>query len=792
MKNFLILFITASILLPATSFAKGKVIIDKETKIRPATAIKLGDKLYAESYYYNAADMYKQALMIKKDNRYAMYWLAKSYFMSRDYEKAVVWYQQFTQTKAKKDKDIQKFKKQDSKYFSQFQYDYGVGLQMNGQYDQAIEAFNSFIKSYEGEDKASMEKLAKSHIDGCQFAKEHADLKKIHVRQMDKLVNNAYTESAPFPVGDNQLYFTSLPQNKLIQINNWKRVKKAKLFQTSLVDGQWTAPKALADNINTSGYEVGNCAISLDGKRMYFTKCTHPMEDEVLCGLYVSENVNGKWSEPKMIPEPVNSQNYTTTQPTVRPLENGGEIVYFISDRPGGVGDMDIWYFIRNVNGDVKGPTNLKALNTVGNEFTPSWDDFKKVLYYSSDGLPGYGGFDVFKSIPGENLEWSKPENMLRPINSQYDDIYYTRVFGSTSGYMVSNRVGTTILNSETASDDIFKFEDFRYGLEGTISKEGGDGAPMSGAIVRLYATDFQGQDSLVAIDSTISADGAYFFKLAPDASYKVVAIREGYMPKEEMVTTLGLPMEDTIAQDFRIKQGIIFTSGNLLKEGDATKTPLTASTIVVQEKDPITGTYSVIKTITTTAQNPLYSVDLDKEKKYKFNIRKDGFFAKTIDVNPKDFGDVTTATKDLVITEMEKDKAYSLSNIYYEFGKADLTMSSQSVLDELKKLLDENPTIIIELSAHTDANGTDERNNALSQRRAESCVKYLLSKGIARERLVPKGYGESKPIAPNTKPDGSDDPDGRAKNRRTEFKILGELKDNVKVGYEEKDNVKK
>lgn len=794
MRNVNIILLLMLCLYTTQTHARGKVLIDKETRIRPASAIKLGDRLYAESYYYNAVEMYKQALMVQPENRYAMYWLAKSYYMSRDYEKAVIWYDKFSQAKAKKNSAIKKYQKQDVKYFNQFDYDYGISLQMNGQYEAAIERFNRFKKNYIGEDKSTMEKLANSHIEGCQFAMQNSYSKKIRVTEMSKMVNNAYTESAPFPSGESTLYFTSLPHNKLIQINNWKRVKKAKLYVTKFFDGQWGTAVALPENINTQGYEIGNCALSPDGKRMYFTKCSHPMEDEVLCGLYVSENVNGKWSDPKMIPEPVNSQNYTTTQPTVRPIENGGEIIYFISDRPGGVGQMDIWYFIRNSNGNIKGPTNLKSLNTPGNEFTPSWSEDKKLLYYSSDGMPGFGGFDIYKSAPGENLEWSKPENMMLPINSQYDDIYFVRIPGSSdnAGYLVSNRKGTTVLNSETASDDIFVFEDFKYGLEGTISKEGGDGRPMEGAIVKLFTTDANGNDSLVAIDSTINSDGSYFVKLAPDANYKVVAYREGFMPKTENVSTIGLAYEDTLNQDFKIKQGIIVTSGNVIKEGDASMTPLAGATIVVQEKDPITGKYQTIKTMNTTSENPLFSVDLDKERKYRFNIRKDGFFAKSIDINPKDFGDVTEAKKNLMITEMEKDKAYTLSNIYYEFGKADLTITSKSVLDELKVLLDENPTIVIELSAHTDANGTDERNMALSQRRAESCVNYLISKGISRDRLVPKGYGESKPVAPNAKPDGSDDPDGRAKNRRTEFKILGELKDNVKVGYEEKDTIKK
>ena len=86
------------------------------------------------------------------------------------------------------------------------------------------------------------------------------------------------------------------------------------------------------------------------------------------------------------------------------------------------------------------------------------------------------------------------------------------------------------------------------------------------------------------------------------------------------------------------------------------------------------------------------------------------------------------------------------------------------------------NPQIIVEISSHTDSKGNDNYNMKLSQRRAESVVNYLVSKGIKAERLKAKGYGESKPVAPNEKPDGSDNPEGRALNRRTDFKIIGKL----------------
>ena len=95
-------------------------------------------------------------------------------------------------------------------------------------------------------------------------------------------------------------------------------------------------------------------------------------------------------------------------------------------------------------------------------------------------------------------------------------------------------------------------------------------------------------------------------------------------------------------------------------------------------------------------------------------------------------------------------------------------------------------PQIVVEISSHTDSKGKEDFNMKLSQKRAEGVVNYLISKGIAKERLIAKGYGFSKPIAPNTNPDGSDNPLGRDKNRRTEFKIIGTLEDFQQINYEE------
>jgi outer membrane protein OmpA-like peptidoglycan-associated protein len=135
----------------------------------------------------------------------------------------------------------------------------------------------------------------------------------------------------------------------------------------------------------------------------------------------------------------------------------------------------------------------------------------------------------------------------------------------------------------------------------------------------------------------------------------------------------------------------------------------------------------------------------------------------------------VTNITFDTVVVldKIELNKIFVLQNIYYEFAKYDIRPDAAAELDKLVQLLNDNPEIKIELSSHTDSVDTHEFNLVLSQRRAESAVNYMIRKGIAPDRLIAKGYGESRPIARNTNPDGTDNPEGRQRNRRTEFKIL-------------------
>ncbi|MCD6066126.1 MAG: ompA [Bacteroidetes bacterium] len=186
-------------------------------------------------------------------------------------------------------------------------------------------------------------------------------------------------------------------------------------------------------------------------------------------------------------------------------------------------------------------------------------------------------------------------------------------------------------------------------------------------------------------------------------------------------------------------------------------------------------GEKILIKT-TTTDKDGKYDISLEAGKDYFIMAKKDGFLNSGQDLTTKNISTSQTLEKNFNINKLPKEPI-RIKNIQYEFDRSELTASSKTVIDTtIYPLLLENPQLIVELSSHTDSKGADKYNQNLSQKRAESVVKYLISKGIDTKRLQAVGYGEAKPIAPNEKPDGSDDPDGRQQNRRTEFRVIGQL----------------
>ena len=170
------------------------------------------------------------------------------------------------------------------------------------------------------------------------------------------------------------------------------------------------------------------------------------------------------------------------------------------------------------------------------------------------------------------------------------------------------------------------------------------------------------------------------------------------------------------------------------------------------------------------TNKDGVFSFNLTDNYNYKLVLDEAGYFIKNVSFALA--GRDSVVTFDACLQSFNVDKPVEIKNILYDFNKADLRAESKAALDNIVTLMNDNPNIKIELRSHTDAIGNDADNLRLSQARAEACVEYIISKGIEQDRIAAKGYGKTLPVAPNTFPDGKDNPSGRQLNRRTEFVV--------------------
>ncbi len=638
------------------------------------------------TYFYRQGDVYKAIeyfqsyLELNHKDVKSTYRLASLYYETRDYRLAKNYF----------DSVISKSpgKYPLSKYYR------GVVLMNMQEYQKAEQSFVEFRKTYNGlKDKGNYRRKAQVQIDNCVWAQMHIDsIENIAIDHLDSTVNQPHIEFSPFLLNENTLVYGSLRDDKR---------DLRKLYMAEKQGQKWVYEKPFDDIVNEGYIHTGNAVFSADGQRMYFTRCEKNWQNKLICSIYKSEFIDNRWQEPQRLPYPVNDENYTATQPALgNNLRTGSDILYFVSDRPGTRGGLDIWYTETDKQtGEYKEPKNLgKAINTYDDECSPFYDVINRNLYFSSKGHPGFGGFDVFRST-GSAKQWTDALPLPKPINSSYDDTYFSTNSG-TQGFFTSNRPGSFNLDNGSCCDDIFFF---RYNdcVKATVV----------GKVVNSTNYDFFRE-----VNSRYRLDLEY--------------------PKDN-IPVEGVPI--------------------FVYSGDSIRNEL----LVSQTKSKKDGSFSL---------------ELDMGKDYSLIVKNYGFFDKKLKISTKAID--CTDTIMVGITPVNYIPEITVRvNVYYEHDKSKLLPKGERTLDTaLLPLFDLLPNAIVEIGSHTDSTGTDSYNMKLSQRRSESVVNYLVSKGISIDRLIAKGYGESRPIAPNTNPDGTDNPENRALNRRTELKIVGQI----------------
>ena len=509
-------------------------------------------------------------------------------------------------------------------------------------------------------------------------------------------------------------------------------------------------PKQFNRRINTK-YHEGPLAFYEDETKVVFTRSNfydgkeqRSTDDINKLKLFFAKNDKGNWTD--IEPFQYNDNEYSVGHPTI---SKDGKRLIFASDMPGSLGGTDLWYTELTPSGWTV-PKNLgSSINTEGNEMFPHLAN--NTLYFASNGHGGLGGLDVYKVSFSLDHVGDEVMNLGAPLNSSKDDFALITKDDGRSGYFSSNRV-------HELYDDLYHFDFDKpriTQINGLVELQR-DLSPIREA--KVFLIDSVTNDTL----STIETDrkGRFSFEVDWDKKYKLVAKKENY-------DAINIPTINTYSH--QEKEAIILMKrmeliAKVIAIDNVTKELIPKPHIIVLNPNgkSITPRRIEVDTFEYVIESNI-TYDVAGAKRHYFTEHTNQYSG------TEQYGEVFWIVP---LGEIELDKAIALERIYYDLNKSDIRPDAAIELDKLVTILKENPDIKIELSSHTDSRGSDDYNKALSQRRAESAVTYIIKQGISSTRLIAKGYGEEAPVNGCTNGVGCSKEEYQ-RNRRTEFKVI-------------------
>ncbi len=329
----------------------------------------------------------------------------------------------------------------------------GLLSKNKGNYKNAIKYFDKFVRKYKSAKKypqwQALVRQAQLHIKGCENAiflmENKQDVKIIHP---DTNVNTTYSEYSPF-VNDTALFFSSLTKFQ-------KDEMKSQIYYSKIKNDTFYHSKRLNALVNDTGFHTANLCFYKNF--LFFTKCGSINASEFECKIYVSQYINKHWTEPVPLSYEINHPKYTTTHCYASNWK-GKNVLFFSSNRPNGYGGMDIWYAFFDTQLNFEKPINAgKNINTEYDEITPFFDSKKEKLYFSSNTPLGLGGFDIYYALYSSN-NFQVPVNVGYPINSSYNDLYYSLSTNRKKAFFSSNRVGSYFETEPNCCNDLYYFD---------------------------------------------------------------------------------------------------------------------------------------------------------------------------------------------------------------------------------------------------------------------------------------------------------------------------------------------
>ena len=485
-------------------------------------------------------------------------------------------------------------------------------------------------------------------------------------------------------------------------------------------------PENLGANINSAYSELGGI-ISPDGKTIYICRDQHPSNmgpDNSQDIWYATVQEDGSWGQVVQMHSPINTNGnnwISSITPDGNTVLLGKKYNYFDGSTSNGISlstkDEKGWQYPK--------AQIIEKYENKGDYVNFYLANDAKTLLIAAELKKGEGKMDLWVSFKDkkEKNHWTKPINLGEVINTKGDE----------SGPFLA------------ADNKTLYFSTDGY--------EGGFGDADIWMSKRLDDSWTNWSEPVNLGDKINTPNWDSYFSIPASGEYAYfVSSKEGGYGNED-IWRIKLPQPAK-------PDPVVLIKGKVLNK--ETNEPIKANISYESLKSgELVGSAISIKGLGS------YMISLPKGEAYGFTASAEGFYAISENIDLRELNEYREIERNIYMAPVKKGVPIRLNNIFFDFGKASLKEESHGELNRLAKLLNENSSLNIEIGGHTDNVGSDEDNLSLSQQRTESVVNYLIEQGIAKSRLVAKGYGENVPIADN------DTDEGKALNRRVEFKIL-------------------
>lgn len=565
----------------------------------------------------------------------------------------------------------------------------GMAAQLDMDFANAIKLYKKFEANSKSKQIESLGRMLTQRIKECQSGTELvAKPERVWIDNVKNL-NSAQDDYSPCITTDGTTIMITSTRSNGHQPNEVGDYD-GDIYVSEYENGKWSAPKNMGAPLNTQFDETASM-LSYDGTKLLSFK-----KEGDDYNVYESKLSGRNWSTPEAMHRSLN----TIANQTYASYSTNRRRIYIVTDKlTGGESKGTDIYELGLMNNS---STEYGSATSVGIEINTKFNEGSvyihprgDLMYFCSEGHNSMGGYDIFVSRRKQG-KWQEPENLGYPINTPYDDYFFAVTASGKFAYIASNR-------------------------------EGGQGG------LDIYKVTFWG-------------DPKEFNSSTEDYLLASIAnpIQEVQIEREVKVDKTALT---------------VFKGATI----DAISRKPVEATIDITDN----GTGQVIETFTTNSATGKFLLSLTAGKNYGIAVKAPGylFHSENFDVvEPTGFNMIN---KTIELKNIKKGSKIALRNIFFDSGESTLKSESNSELDRLVQLLKDVPSLVIEISGHTDNVGSETMNAKLSQSRADAVVAYLVGKGIKKERLKSKGYGSSQPVASNSSADG------RQQNRRTEFEIL-------------------